>query len=122
MIGNVPGMGGGLSPMNMMKNMQEKMRQKFNAADTDGNGKLSMQEMQEAMAGKSGDTSQAEKLFNRMDTDGNGEVDAAELAAAMEARLSRTRHGAGLMSAVRINSLKSLLAGLRDSSGLDIAA
>ena len=64
----------GFDPQAMMQKMQERAQQ----ADTDGNGALSKTELTESMEGAGRTPSNFDKMFDKADTDGNGELSAEE--------------------------------------------
>ncbi|BDX06608.1 EF-hand domain-containing protein [Planctobacterium marinum] len=64
----------GFDPQAMMQKMQERAQQ----ADTDGNGALSKTELTESMEEAGRTPPNFDKMFDKADTDGNGELSADE--------------------------------------------
>lgn len=76
---NISGFGG-FNPAEI----QQRMQSRFNNADTDGSGGVSLAEAVDA-APEGADTSRMEKMFNQMDSNGDGEVTQEEREAMMQA-------------------------------------
>lgn len=64
----------GFDPQAMIQKVQERAQQ----ADTDGNGALSKTELTESMEGAGRTPPNFDKMFDKADTDGNGELSADE--------------------------------------------
>lgn len=100
--------------------MQQKMQQRLQDADSDGNLSLSKAEAKDAVSGVGMSDSMFEKAFTKMDADGDGEVSQQEqedMFAEMEARMEKIS-GGGLFSVGNTGSdstFQSLLDSLTNS-------
>lgn len=89
---NISGFGG-FNPAQMQQQMQDK----FNKADVDGSGGMSLEEMTNA-APEGMNAAKMEKVFNKMDANGDGEVSQEEHSAMMQAMQERMQSISGGLS------------------------
>ena len=80
--------------------------QLFAKIDTDGDGKISKQELEAAFKAHGGTAEQADAMFAKLDTDGDGSVSKAEFVAGMRGR----HHAQGADAASNDNAANSLTA------------
>ncbi|NMP30125.1 EF-hand domain-containing protein [Thalassotalea sp. M1531] len=78
----------GNMPMRPPMMSPEKAQERFEQADSDESGGLTIEEMA-ASAPEGADLSKLEERFSQMDVDGDGEVTTAEHQQAMEARMEK---------------------------------
>lgn len=76
---NISGYGAAFSPFQMQQQIQDK----FNNADQDGSGGITIEELQSA-APEGIDTAKMESMFTQMDSNGDGEVTQEERNAMMQ--------------------------------------
>ncbi len=110
-MNTINGGGFNMDPAQAMQKIQDR----FNSSDSDGNGSISKTEML-AGAPEGADSSRMEKRFDRLDTNGDGEISAEEQQAMidkMKERMAniRSRVGSGITEGIdTFNNLLDLLA------------
>jgi Ca2+-binding EF-hand superfamily protein len=103
--------------------MKERMQEKFQNADVDGNHSLSKTEAKDLMLAKGIDGANLGKVFSRMDADGNGEISRMEQKEAHMSHMQRRMENLTGDSEVGIentNTGKVALEGLLESLKADL--
>jgi Ca2+-binding EF-hand superfamily protein len=114
---NVPGGMEGMKP-------GQRLQQRLAQADTDGNGSVNLQELQEDLEALGIDPARAQDLLDRLDLDKNGAIDQSEQEAAAAAFPGRQFAQKAPTDDAQQTARKALLEQLRDTSGaqLDVLA
>jgi hypothetical protein len=89
-IGNLSGGGTDLAAY-LNKKQQTGPGELFNKIDTDGDGKISQSELENAFTQAGGTAAQADQLFAKLDKDGDGSVSKADFVSGLRA----LHHGHG---------------------------
>ena len=96
------------------------MQQRFERADADGSGTLTLQEVKDVMTADGVDASRAAEIFANVDADGNGEISQEEWQADIQAHRMQgpppPPPGGMKTNGAESDSLRALLQGLLDNS------
>jgi hypothetical protein len=117
---NIGGMSGsGIDFSSIQSQVKERITEKFNSADVDGSGGISIDEFKEAASSRqagavnSADGLTAEEVFADLDTDGDGEITGSEMREKIQSQFA-----GGLSPSM----LSALLAAQEAGSGSPFAA
>lgn len=98
--------------------IQQKMTDRFNSADADGDGAVSKTEMQDMLVANGKDPAKADKIFDKLDVDGDGAISSEEHQHMLEHIQARMEHRRGGHDGASnpLDSVKTLLESLAENN------